>query len=212
MKLKSAAKIAIILLMVCSYRTSIAQDTAKAKEDASKAKDATDQAVLLDKVLKEYETRKQKEHDELSAKLNNALSSQVNAWMDASKKDKDSKKGARLQQSWEKLSSIFKIAPSHFEYYLRGYKYSTVKVEVLRTMSMTTAYKGVANIKEDLYVEKYHSPDISDANPYFFTVTTDYTINYEYKGGKFELVSTESTVTGFVNDVPAEIKRPNNLI
>ena len=206
MKLKNAVKIIIILSVLCFYGIAPAQDS------EAKAKEAADQAALFEKILKAYETRKQKEQDDLAIKFNNTLNSHINAWIDASKKDKNAKIGTRLQQNWEKLSSTFKISPSHYEYYLRGYKYTIVKAEVLKTLSLTTSYRGLANIKEDLYVEKYHSPDVSDANPYFYTVTTDYILNYEYKDDKFELVTTESQITGFVNDAPVEIKKPKNLI
>lgn len=205
MKLKNALKILIILIITCFNAVSFAQETNKAKDNA-------DPAAVFEQALRNYEMKKQQEQDILITKLYYTLGQATDAWIDSAKKDKDSKLGTRLEQSWEKLSSTFKISAGHYDYYLRGYKYAVIKNDVVRSESLATAYKAVVVIKEDLFVEKNHSPDVSDNNPYFYTVTTNYNLNFEYKQDKFVLASSSDKITGIVNDCPVEIKKPVRLI
>lgn len=167
----------------------------------------TEAGVAIEQALKNYETYKQKEQDELAKKMNFSLNQIIQNWMASAKANKESALGSRLEQSWEKLSSLYKIPPVPYEYYLRGYKYSVIESDVTKTDSIFTPYKARITINEDLYVERNHSPDISDANPYFYTVTTAYHLNLEYRQDKFVLINSDSKIVGIVNDAPSEIKK-----
>ncbi|MDD5120321.1 MAG: hypothetical protein PHR84_03295 [Candidatus Omnitrophica bacterium] len=204
MKLTSAFKIVFISLIFLISTFCFAQETGKVKDSA-------DAAAIFEQVLRSFEMKKQQEQDALAEKLHRSLNQITADWIDSAKSDKHSKIGTRLKQSWEKLAATFKIAPRHYEYYLRGYKYSTLKSDVVRSDSLTTPYKADVVISEELYVEKYHSPDVSDTNPYFYTVTTHYNLHFEYRDDKFVLSSSDDKVVGFVNDAPLEIKKPKHL-
>lgn len=167
----------------------------------------TETGVVIEEALKNYETYKQKEQDELAKKLNYSLNQIIQNWIASAKTNKENALGSRLEQSWEKLSSLYPVSPVHYEYYLRGYKYSLIKSDVAKTDSIISPYKATVTINEDLYVEKNHSPDISDANPYFYTVTTAYNLNLEYRQDKFVLINSDSKIVGIVNDAPGEIKK-----
>ncbi len=205
MRLKNAFKIVTILIIACFSVVSFAEET-------NKPKDNTDPAAIFEKVLRDHEMKKQQEEATLTAKLNDSLYQAINAWIKSAKEDKDIKIGTFLQQNWEKLSLTFKVSLSHYEYYLRGYKYTVIKSDVMRTGSLTTAYKAEAVIKEELFVEKYHPPNVSDPNLFFYTVSTDYHLNFEYKQDKFVLVSSDSKIVGFINDCPIEIRKSDHRI
>jgi hypothetical protein len=176
-----------------------------AEENKPAAK--TETGVVIEEALKNYEAYKQKEQDELAKKLNSSLNQIIQNWIVSAKANKESALNSRLQQSWEKLSPLYPISPVPYEYYLRGYKYSPIKSDVAKTDSIIAPYKATVTINEDLYVERNHSPDISDANPYFYTVTTAYNLNLEYRQGKFELINSDSKVVNIINDAPVEIKK-----
>ncbi len=176
-----------------------------AEENKPAAK--TETGVVIEQALKNYETYKQKEQDELAKKLNLSLNQIIQNWIASAKANKESALGSRLQQSWEKLSPVYPISPVPYEYYLRGYKYNLIKSDVAKTDSIFAPYKATVTINEDLYVEKNHSPDISDANPYFYTVTTAYNLNLEYRQDKFVLINSDSRIVDIINEAPNEIKK-----
>jgi hypothetical protein len=166
-----------------------------------------EQNKSFEQALKNYDTQKQKEQDELATKLNFRLSQAIDNWVDTAKKDKSAKLNTRLKQEWEKLTKFYPISPIHYEYSLRGYKYKIIKSDIAKTDSLTSPYKAVVIIREELYVEKNHSPNISDADPYFFTVSTNYVLNFEYKNEKFNLIDSNDKIVSIENDCPDEIKR-----
>lgn len=205
MKFVNAFKIAVILLASCANTLCFAQETGKAKEDI-------DPAALFEQVLRNYEMKKQQEQDALAEKLHDSLNQLTDEWINSAKHDKNSKIGTRLKQNWEKLAATFKISPRHYEYYLRGYQYEVLKSDIVRSNSLTVPYKAEVIISEKLYVERYHSPDVSNADPYFYTVTSNYNLHYEYRDEKFVLTGSDSKVVDFLNDAPIGIKRPKTLI
>ena len=161
----------------------------------------------FEQALKNYDAKKQKEQEELALKLNSSLSQATNIWIIALEKDTEGKLNTLLEQSWEKLARFYPISPAHYEYYLRGYKYTLLKSDVTKTDSLTLVYKGVVIVKEELYVEKNHPVNISDVNPYFYTVGSHYNLNFEYKNEKFTLVNSDSKIVSIENNCPDEIKK-----
>lgn len=167
----------------------------------------TETAVTFEQALKNHEILKQQEQEELAKKLHFNLSQIIETWMTQTKTNQESALGSRLEQSWEKLSLLYPISPVHYEYYLRGYKYSLIKSDVTKTNSIVDPYKATVIIKEDLYVERNHAPNVSDANLYFYTVSTNYTLNFEYINEKFNLINSDNKVISIENKCPDEIKR-----
>jgi len=203
-KLKNAAKVIIILAISFFGALSFAEETNQSKNNA-------DVIANLEQALSNHEMKKQHEQEVLAAKLNASLNQLVNNWIDSAKKNKNDKIGNRLEQTWERLAPTFNTSTSHYDYYLRGYKYAVVKSDISRTDSFTTAYKAEVVIKEDLYVEKYHPSNVSDINLYFYTVSTNYYLNFEYRQNKFTLVNSDSKIVGFANECPLEIKNSKHI-
>lgn len=175
-------------------------------ESANKDTGKIDPGIAFEQALKNYEAFKQKEQDEIAARINVSLSQVTDDWIAQAQRDKESLLGTRIKQNWEKLALTFPISPSHYEYYLRGYKYSVIRNDVSKSDSITSPYKATASIKEELYVEKNHSPDISDATPYFYTVTTVYNLYFEYRLDKLELIHTDTKITNIENTAPRQIR------
>lgn len=161
----------------------------------------------MEQALKNYETYKQAQQDKLAARFSLSLEDATETWLNPVKLDKKDKLRTRLKQNWEKLSIIYPISPAHYEYYLIGYDYNVIKSDIVKTDSITCPYKATVVVKEELYVEKYHSPDISDVNPYFYTVTTNHTLYFVYKQNKFELVNCDSETVDMKNEVPVQMKK-----
>ncbi|MHB8154906.1 MAG: hypothetical protein ACYDFR_02500 [Candidatus Omnitrophota bacterium] len=199
--MKIQFKATFILLVAFLWVFSIAY----AEENKPLAK--TETGVTFEQALKNHEILKQQEQEELVKKLNFSLSQVIETWMAQAKANQESALGSRLEQSWEKLSLFYPVSPVHYEYYLRGYDYHLVKSDVTKTNSIVDPYKATVTIKEDLYVEKNHAPNVSDANPYFYTVSTNHTLNFEYINEKFNLINSDSKVVSIENKCPDEIKR-----
>ena len=169
--------------------------------------DKAETGVAFEQALKNYENYKQKEQEELAKKLNFSLGQIAENWIAKAKDAKKELLGSRIAQHWESLALSFPIPPGHYEYYLRGYKYGVVKKDINKTDSIVTPYKAVVIIQEDLYAERNHSPDISDANPYFYTVSIAYNLSLEYRQDKFVLINTDNKIINIENDAPFEIKK-----
>ncbi len=178
---------------------------AYAQENKLPAK--TESIIILEQALKNHEALKQQEQEELAKNLNSSLNQIIETWISTAKTNQENGLGSRLEQSWEKLSRLYPISPVHYEYYLRGYKYSLIKTDLIKTNSLIDPYKAMVIIKEDLYVEKNHAPNVSDKNLYFYTVSTNYTLNFEYKNEKFTLINSDSEIVSIENKCPNEIKR-----
>jgi len=202
-------KIIVIFIISCftllNCKISFAQD-------ADEADQKIDVGKAFEQALTNYELQRQKQTEILIRRLHANLDQIVETWINNAKIDKENKLGSRLEQRWEKLSQSLPISPSHYEYILLGYKYTVVKNDIMQSDSLSAPYKAHVIIKEELYVEKYHSPDVSDRNPYFYTVTTNFNLNYEYKQDKFMLVNTEAKVINIENDCPLDMKKSAHLI
>jgi len=205
MKLKNMFKIIAIFIIYCFVLPSCGISFA---EDINKPEQKIDASKAFEQALNNYELQKQKQTEILIRRLHANLDQMIESWLNTAKRDKENKLRTRYEQRWEKLSQSFSISPSHYEYILLGYKYTLVKNDIMQSDSLSAPYKALVIIKEELYVEKYHSPDISDRNPYYYTVTTDFNLNYEYKQDKFMLVNSDSKVTNIENSCPDEIKKP----
>jgi len=202
MEIKFKSAIICLLLSFCTlnFNDSFGQD-------ASKQTDKNETGIAFEQALKNYEAYKQKEQDEVAKKLSFSLNRVSEEWIAQAEKNKEDLLGTRIKQNWEKLALFFPISPSHYEYYLRGYKYSVIRSDVAKSDSITSPYKATASIKEELYVEKNHSQGISDPAPYFYTVTTVYNLNFEYRQNKLELINSDSKITAIENTAPDEIKK-----
>lgn len=170
-------------------------------------KESSETKTVIEQALKNYETQKQNEQEELTAQLNFHLGQATEAWLTSVEKDRENELGTFIEQNWDKQARTYMITPVRYEYYLRGYKYSVTDSDVIKTDSMTSPYKAVVIIKEELYAEKYHHPNISDTSLYFYTVTNIYTLDFVYKEGEFALVNSDTKMLSIVNEIPSGVRK-----
>jgi len=177
-----------------------------AEQNESGDKNKTSETEL-ERALNNYDAHKQEKEKELAEKLNFYLGRAIESWIDAAKHDKTSKLNTYLDINWDELELFYTVPPINHEYYLRGYKYSVLKTDITKTDSLSSPYKAVVIIKEELYAEKNHPANISDINPYFYTVVTNYALSLEYKNDSFIIANSDKKIISMDNDCPSEIKR-----
>ena len=171
------------------------------------SKDGNETKTVIEQALKSYETQKQNTQDELTAQLNFRLGQATEAWLSLAEKNRESQLGTFIEQNWDKQARTYMITPVRYDYYLRGYKYSVTDSDVIKTDSMTSPYKAIVVITEAIYAEKYHHPNISDSNLYFYTVTNIYTLDFAYRGDEFVLVNSDTKMASIVNEISSEAKK-----
>lgn len=179
-----------------------AQDASDEPENGKDAKIAIEQA------LKDYEKEKKEKQDEFTAQLNFQLGQATETWITAMEKEKDGQLGKFIEQDWDKQPrTAIILPPVRYDYYLRGYRYDVTDSDVIKTESITSPYKGVVSVKEELYAEKYHHPNTSDTKLFYYTVTSIYSLDFTYKDGEFILVSSASKMGNMVNSISNQARR-----
>lgn len=168
---------------------------------------AQDLGTDFEQALKNIEAQKTREREELTSRLGNQLNQVIDKWIDAANAQKQTQLNQIIKQNWEKLSVTFAFEPVHYDYFLRGATYEKTKSDIIKTESLTATYKAHAIITETLYVEKYHSPDISDADPYFFTVTNQILLSMEHIKNDFIIIGTDYKTVNIENSCPEWVKR-----
>lgn len=176
-------------------------------QDPEPSKQLNGAKTVIEQALKSYETQKQNEQNELTAQLNFRLGQATENWLTTTEKYRASQLGTFIEQDWDKQARTYMITPIHFDYYLRGYEFAVTDSDVIKTESMTSPYKALVVIKEVLYAEKYHHPNISDTRLSYYTVTNLYTLDFAYKGGEFNLVSSDSKMESIINEISNKARR-----
>lgn len=168
---------------------------------------AQDVGADFEQALKNIEAQKNQEREELASRLGNQLNQTIDKWIDTANAQKKAQLNQIIEQNWEKLSVTFAFEPVHYDYFLRGAAYEKTKSDIIKTESLFAAYKAHAIITETLYVEKYHSPNVSDADPYFFTVTNQILLSMEYVKNDFIITGTDYKTVNIENNCPEWVKR-----
>ncbi|MFA6357333.1 MAG: hypothetical protein WCY09_01500 [Candidatus Omnitrophota bacterium] len=203
--LNNLFKVSFFLLAALFCSTILSKLTLGENNDLPKEKNET--GSTIQQALMNYEKQKQNNQEELAAKLNFRLGQVTEEWITLAEKDKESKLNTFIEQNWDKQARTYMITPVRYEYSLKGYSYNVIDINVVKTDSITSPYKGVVTVKEELYAEKYHHPNISDTNLYFYTVTNMYTLNFEYRNETFVLVNSENKMLSIVNEIPGNIRK-----
>lgn len=161
----------------------------------------------FEEVLKKIEAQKNEELKAMTLKLNSQLNIVIDEWIAKKSRQMNSRLNELVEQNWEKFALTQPVSPLHYDYYLRGYAYQKDKADVFKSDSLGAPYKAVARVGEKLYVEKYHSPNISNVDSYFFTVTGSITIELEYRQDVFVITDSQYRFISIENDCPQAIKR-----
>lgn len=204
-KFKFAFKIIFIsaIIYLASFNflvLSFSQPMDLPKEDNT-SKDSLQQA------FNNYEVQKQKEREELTARLNLNLSQAIDNWVKSAEQEKEGELYSLIDQKWEKLPKTIALSPFHYEYYLKGYQYYITERNVIKTEALTFPYKAVVTIKEEVYAEQYHHANTSNRTDFFYTITTIYTLNFEYRGDSFVLIKADSVIVSIKNTAPKTITK-----
>jgi len=176
-------------------------------EETLKAPGATETGIALEQALAKMEAKKDEDFKKLVAHLSEQVKQTVDKWIAQRSELRRTELNSLVDQNWEKLSLIKNNSHLHYDYYLKGYDFSKGQSDILKSDSLTAPYKGRAVVIEKLYVEKYHSPDISSIDPYFFTVISHITLNVEFNQLAPTVTSVDDKVVSIENESPAEIKR-----
>jgi len=204
MKSKNAFNFIIVAVTICLL-SALPEVSFGQKPETPKIDNGA--KTVIEQALKNYETQKQSEQKDLTAQLNFYLGQATEAWISSAENSRYNELGTFIEQNWDKQARTYLITPVRFDYYLRGYEYSVTDSNVIKTDSMTSPYKAVVVIKELLYAEKYHHPNISDTKLYYYTVTNFYTLDFAYKDGDFILVSSDTRMEGIVNEISNKARK-----
>jgi hypothetical protein len=179
-----------------------------AQDDQASPKEGNGTKTVIEQALKNYEEQKQNEQDEIAAQLNFRLGQATESWITSIEKERDKQLGTFIEQDWDKQPrTAIILPPIRYEYYLRGYKYTVTDSDVIKTDSVTSPYKAIVIVREELYSEKYHHPNTSDTKLFFYTVTNTYTLDFSYRDGEFNLVSSDNKMDGIVNEISSQARK-----
>ncbi|MFA5156059.1 MAG: type III pantothenate kinase [Candidatus Omnitrophota bacterium] len=143
----------------------------------------------FEEAIQKLDAEKQKEHKKIAAELQAKLDTAVQDWVNQQKSKRNRELNTIIEQQWENLTEF---GPRiHRSYYLRDYSYTIINVDIVKTESMIGAYKAVMNVTEKLFAERYHSPDVTYPQDFYYTVTTPVRVNFEYYHDKFVVTTTE---------------------
>ena len=205
MRLKTIKFITSAALVISSFLTGqscvcLAQGTAAPAQ-------AVESGVSLEQALKNVEAQKAKERKALALKYSDQLNLVLANWLFQREALKKSQLNAAIEQDWDKLSDRY-FSSVHSEYYLKGFNYSILSSEIKETESLTAPIKAQVVIREKIYAEQYHNPDISNIDPYCFTVISSITLNMEYRQDNFVITGTDiKMLSKNNNDYPEELKK-----
>ncbi|MDO8662625.1 MAG: hypothetical protein Q7K98_05340 [Candidatus Omnitrophota bacterium] len=191
----------LFLLSLCCVRDIFGAETSTNSAQASEAGAAFEQA------LKNVEAQKAEERKALTLKCKTKLAQLIDNWLSEKEAQKKPQLNQVIDQNWEKLPYEYNFTTLHYDYYLRGFDYNILSSEIKETESLTAPIKAQSVIIEKVYAEKYHTPDISNVDPYFFTVTTVITLNLEFRQDNFVIIGVDNKITKIENDCPDRIKR-----
>lgn len=162
---------------------------------------------IVEQALNDYDTKKQNKQEEFKALLNSHLDKAAKTWIEKMENSRHKQLDSVVEQDWDKQARTAVILPASYKYYLRGYKYNVVDKDIIKTESLSPVYKGIVNIKEELYAEISHHSNVSDLKQYLYTVTSLYTLNFIYMNGGFELATTDVKLESKVNEMSDEARR-----
>lgn len=172
--------IAILSLLPCSPCFSQPVEEEPLSESVQKG---------FEEAIQKLDAEKQKEHKKIAAELQVKLDVAVQDWLSQQKSKRNRQLNTIIEQQWENFTEF---GPRiHRSYYLRDYSYTIINVDIVKTESMIGAYKAAMNVTEKLFAERYHSPDVTYPQDFYYTVTMPIRVSFEYYNDKFVVTTTE---------------------
>ncbi|MFA5311271.1 MAG: type III pantothenate kinase [Candidatus Omnitrophota bacterium] len=199
-----AAAIAILTVVFNLFNGSLFVDSAWPQDPKEPSRAI---AAEFEQALKNIDAQKAEERNNLALKCKERFDRAVSGWLARREAQKKSQLNGIIDQNWDKLPYTYNFTNLHFDYFLRGFDYKVLSKEIEETGSLTAPIKAQAIIQEKIYAERYHNPNISSVEPYYFTVTTKITLNMEYQRDDFVITGTESKLLTIENYFPDELKK-----
>ncbi len=170
----------IIVFSLLPYGVCLSQEEKPITESVRKG---------FEEALKTIDAQKEEDNKKIAAGLQAKLDLAVQEWISQKKKKRTLELNTIIEQHWENLTEF---GPrTHRNYYLRDFSYTIINMDIIKSNSMIDPYKAVMNIKEKLFAERYHSPDVTYPEDYYYTVTTPIKVNFEYYNDKFVVTGVE---------------------
>ena len=184
---------------VCS---GFSQDNDDTAVDGTLSPDQVEDAFK--NAMSRADREREQKQEELTSNLRLKLEQAREEWFLSQSQKRNSELNSLVDQNWEELS---RFGPRiKYGYYLRGYAYSGNRIDIVKTSSLVATHTGHLNTTEKLYVERSHTPNVSDKNLFYFTVSTPVKVTFEYEQGNFVAVKTEYGDTTMDNGWPEEVK------
>lgn len=198
----------IILASLGFYCAVIGAGVALAQDNSQPGQPASP-SLPFEQALRKEEARRAEERQRLALKYKNQLNQFVDDWIARETAEKNSRLNQVIDQNWEKLvfDPNFNFTRLHYDYYLRGFDFNVQHTEIRETESLSAPIKAQAIITETVYAERYHTPDISNVDPFYTTVVTRITLDMEYRQDNFVLTNQTSKVTTLDKGAPDRIKK-----
>lgn len=144
----------------------------------------------FEKAVKSLDIQKSKKQLIAVSQLKSRLETMKQDWIASREKERRDSLGTRVKQNWEK--NMRYGSPVYYDYYLRNYEYSDPEsMDITKTDSLVVPYVGYFKVKETLYVERIHSPGVTDRRMFFYTVNRLAKISFEYRDDKIIITNTE---------------------
>jgi len=164
---------------------------------------ADDVQEAFEKAIKAVDAGKLEEEKRTEELLHKRFRIAVEDWVNAARVKRAPDLNKMMDQQWEKL---YDFGPYiHYNYYLRDYEYLEKGSDIIKTDSMLAPYRAYLNVAEKLYVEKYHTPDISYIEDFLYTVTYPIKVNMEYRDDKFIVMNDEYGRSSIEKGWPANV-------
>ncbi|MCX5686537.1 MAG: hypothetical protein NTW09_03655 [Candidatus Omnitrophica bacterium] len=165
------------------------QPESPAPAETGKPLTADDVQKAFEKAIKAVDAGKLEDEKILEELLQKRFQIAAEGWINAASVKRAPDLNKLMDQKWEKL---FEFGPFiHYDYYLRDYEFLEKGSDIIKTDSVTVPYRAYLNAAEKLYVEKYHTPDISYIEVFLYTATYPIKVNMEYRGDEFIVVNDE---------------------
>jgi hypothetical protein len=198
--MKNRAVPIILALTFIFVSFSLAQNAAKSAKPAYTP-------ATFEEALKNIEAKKAEERKALALKYNNQLKLVTANWLSQREALKKSQLNGAIDQNWDRVPNQYYTNVNN-EYYLKGFNYSILNSEIRETESLIAPIKAQVVILEKIYAEKYHTPDMSNIDPYCFTVTSSITLSMEYRQDNFVVTNTDTKMMSMNNNnYPEELKK-----
>jgi hypothetical protein len=133
--------------------------------------------------IKEIDAQKKQKEEQFIAQLKLSLEAYIKEWIASRNKEKMAQVGLLVHEQWTELKK--RTTPIPYEYYLRDWAYSIVKEDIFKSNSLLEPYRALVEIKEERYIERYHSPDAGNVKDYLHTVIKIIQLNMLYHQDKF---------------------------